>query len=204
MIKIKAQKISLFSIILAGILMSGCATTGMSNSQKEAAGGAVLGGLVGGMVSKATGGSFAAGALIGASAGGLAGFLHGKTVDMEEAEKLKHVSVNAGQQSTIQTQVIANNQTKEKVTVFKSQEIKIKNTDLQNKNPKVGELLLLTENIGKKNTISQVEISGDSALIKSQVLPKLSDIKQDKIKISNQKSSVITIKLTAEKIEQTK
>lgn len=204
MIKIKTQKVSFISVILAGILMSGCATTGMNNAQIEAAGGAALGGLVGGLVSKATGGSFATGALLGASAGGLAGFLHGRTVDMEEAEKLKQISTNAGQQSTIQTQVISDNKTNEKVTVFKSQEIKIKNTDLKNNNPKVDEILSLTESIGKKTTISQVEIVGDSSLIKSQVLPELSGINQDKIKILNQKSSVVTIKLTAAKVEQAK
>lgn len=205
MIKIKkTQKVTFISVLLAGILMSGCASTGMNNAQGEAVGGAAIGAVVGGIVSKATGGNFATGALIGGSLGGLAGFLHGRTVDMEEAEKLKQISTNAGQQSTIQTQVISDNKTNEKVTVFKSQEIKIKNTDLKNNNPKVDELLSLTESIGKKSTISQVEIFGDSSLIKSQVLPELSGIDQDKIKISNQKSSVVTIKLTAAKVEQAK
>lgn len=204
MTKFQPKNSFLVSIVLAGILMNGCATMKLDNSGIYTGVGTIVGAGAGVAIAHATGGNVLTGAAVGAAAGGALGYWYGKTVDMDEAEKLKQASVNAGGQSTIQTQVVSDKKNNEKATVFKSQEIKIKNSDLQNNNPKVDELLSLTESIGQKDTISQIEILGDSTLIQSQVLPELSAVNQNKIKISNQKSPVVTIKLTAAKIDQSK
>lgn len=191
-------------IMLSGVLLAGCATTGMTNAQKDTAIGAGTGAVVGAILARATGHDAAVGAALGGAGGGVLGYFYGKSVDLEEAEKLKKASIDAGQQSAIQTQIITDSKTNEKKSVFQSQEIKIKNSDLESNNPKVVQLLSLTEKIAKDESIQKIDIAGDMTIIKNKVLPQLSDVDKTKIKMINQKGSAVMIKLTAEKIQEVK
>ncbi|NNF39314.1 MAG: OmpA family protein [Gemmatimonadetes bacterium] len=74
-------------VLAVGVLVTS-ACSGLSNTQRGAAGGATTGAVLGAVIADATGGSTAVGAILGAAVGGAAGAAIGRRMD-RQAEELE-------------------------------------------------------------------------------------------------------------------
>ena len=70
----------------AVLLMTGCANTGMSDTQRRTATGAGVGALAGAVLSSATGGKAGTGALVGAGVGALGTYIWSQNMEKQQQE----------------------------------------------------------------------------------------------------------------------
>ena len=75
-----------FPLLLAAVVLGGCATKTQTGAAVGAAGGAVIGGVIG-----SASGSTANGAIIGAAAGGIVGAIIGAEMDKQAAELKQNI-----------------------------------------------------------------------------------------------------------------
>lgn len=80
------RKQLVFGAVSAALLISGCADTNMSDTQRRTATGAGVGAVVGAVVSSATGGKAGTGAVVGAGVGALGTYIWSQNMEKQKRE----------------------------------------------------------------------------------------------------------------------
>lgn len=131
-------KITTLLTTLAFLALSGCAAGGGpeiqgSHAKGEAAVGAGLGALIGGVIGHHEGNT-AAGVVIGGLVGGTVGYLHGREEDLARARMLAAQARKDGYSAQVQAATVSDPQTHAQVQVFRGFKLAVPVKDISRNN----------------------------------------------------------------------